>query len=351
MAEQTAPVTPAAPAPAAPTPAAPAAPKTMDTAGADILAARAGQRSQSAPTTSQPTNGTPTPAAGTTPTAPAKPKRAFKFDHAEEEADETWFADEAKWTRLKDLAEKGYGSDRRIERTRTETRESLNKAWNDCAAENGFDVVPAPGTKSGWKFVAKQQPATPAAATTETADPLAKEEAEIRARVKTQEATGEDFVRLTEIAEKRAKLSAITEWEAKQAAQTAEAAARKSHEDAKGWLFGEVDKFIAARAKSFDGPDQARRTARLRMAAFTAGLTAAEQGRQALDAAKAVIFEEADDLDARTAHYRASLPTQSVKPEAPSIVGAVPAGGSANGHQSKNLDEAGDAILKARWRR
>ena len=94
-------------------------------------------------------------------------------------------------------------------------------------------------------------------------------------------------------AAERAKLDTIKSWRDEQAkaeqqaraardAETAKTQTAKLQEDAEKWVLGEADKFIAARAKSFEGPDSARRTARLRTLALSAAKEAAAKGEDAI---------------------------------------------------------------------
>lgn len=343
------------------TPAAPAAPSkpTSTREAVDrIIASEGSQPSQgtSTGTTTPSTQGTPAPAAGSTPAAPAKPKRTFKFDHTEEEVDATWLDDEAKWTRLKEYAERGYGHERVVKRTQSETAEAVRIAWNKLLAKNGFDVVQDPSdTEFGWKVVQRQQAATPAAQT--PADPLAKEEADLIPLAEQGDVNA--ILRLRKIDHERAKLAAasakdaaIQEWESRQREAAAKAAAEReakdNYERAEKYTYDEIDRRIAARAKSFDGPNAERHKARIRSLAFEAARAAAGRGEDFIKAAQSVVFDEADDMDARERHYRDTLPTAPNPPASAPVVGTTPAGG-AGPTKPKTMQEALDLVTPG-WR-
>lgn len=349
MSSQTPTPTPSAAPQATPAaPAAPERPKSLDEA-----LDRVTKPAQEAPKAAAP--------AETAATPPARRSVKVKLDKEEEEIDETWFADEAKAKRLKENFEKGYGSDRRVEREREEARKATAKTWADWLRSQGYEMAQDPTNPSGWKLVAKQV-AKPAAATPDDSDPLAMEEKGLREKIKAAEVVDPDWlIRLSEIRAERAKQGAMKEWEAKQEAQAQKVREARESEDrttqqkamrerALSAVNAEIGKTIEARAKSFDGPDKERRLTRLRALAVAASEeAAADQSKDwdaVLAAAKQVVLDEADDLDARVKHYRESLSQQPQRPEATPIIGTTPAGGGSSG-KPKNIDEALDRVFGA----
>lgn len=306
-----------------------------------------------------------------TPAAPVAPtKRTFKvkLDHEEQEIDlDAEWADEAKRKALVERFEKGYGHDRVVERERKTAAETAHraaidaatKAWNEFLNDNNCDVVRDPGSKHGWKVVPRQV-ATPAQT---TPDPLATEEKALLTKWEGEGLTAAEFTRLREIDRLRAKQETIGEIEARRAkekadAEAAEATRRQTteaeqqaqtrREAADQWLTTETDKFIAARAKSLEGPDKDRRIARVRQLARAAAYAeASRQGstdESVIAAAKAAVWEEADDLDLR------SKPAEPAKPQPPTVVGTAPAGGGGppDKYKGKTTAEKFDAFFASR---
>ena len=296
------------------------------------------------------------------PPPPARKSVKVKLDHEEQEIDESWFADEEKSKRLKETYEKGYGSDRRVARERDEAakvaRADTARQYREWLASHGYETVQDATHPSGWKLVSKQVAMT---AKDTAEDPLAKEEADLNAKIEAAEIVDPKWLRrLGQIDAIRAKDDALKSWRAEQAATEQSARAvrdaeahktqsAKIQEEAEKWVLGETDKFIAARAKSFEGPDSDRRGARIRSLALAAATKAASRGEDAIAAARAVVFEEADDLDARVNAWRGSLGNPPAKPEAPPVVGVAPGGGASS--KPKNIDDAyamAEARLAAR---
>jgi hypothetical protein len=273
---------------------------------------------------------------------PAAPRRSVKvkLDKEETEIDDSWFADEEKSKRLKETFEKGYGFDRAVERARSEATELSKRQWNDWIKAQPFNMVQDSTAPSGWKLVPKQV-AMPAEVPT---DPLAKEEAELQAKIDAAEIVDPKWLRrLSQIDAERAKLGAVKEWDARLAAVTQKAQAEKTRADAEAWLNGEIDKSLTARAKSFEGPDSSRRSVRIRATAFAAGEQAAMRGLDPIAAAQAVVSEEANDLDARQAAWRASLSQAVPQTSPPPVLGATPAGANGTGKSPDlNTDEGWD---------
>lgn len=326
--------------------------KTVSQRMDDILfpSAPAAPASESQPsgaaTSAQPETASTAPAAGSTPAA-ARRLLKLKLDHEEKEIDlDAEYDDEGKRKTLAETYQKGYVYDRALERARTEEAQKVRKAWNEFAADHQMEIVEAPGTKWGWKMVPKQV-TTPAAQTASPdADPLTKEEAEIRARIEAADVVDwKDLDRLSDIKAERAKLAAIKEYESRTNAATQAATAASRYEEAKKWMNGEIGTLVSARTKSFEGVSE-RRMSALRQQAFAAGEAAAKAGQDPVAAAKAVIFEEANDLDAiRGQAARQPTPAAAQpKPNGVPVVGTTPGGASSN-HTKKDWDTEANRIL------
>lgn len=324
------PVTPPIPTPAAaPTPApVQEAPKSIQEAAHRITNPPKAAPAQSAP-----------PAAET-PAAAQKRLLKAKLDKEEKEYDwDEWTKEQWEKGRAKDVIERDYALDHVRDRTQKEAAKAAAAAWNEFLNEENYDVVAAPGTKRGWKVVARAPATTPAVPT----DPLAKEEAELLPLAKEGDVNA--VLRLQDIKAERAKLAAIKEWETRQSAAEAKTSEATRYEEAKKWLTGECDRLLAARAKSLEGKKSADTTARLKQLAFDAGEAAARRGENPVEAAQKLIFDFADDLDARRAEWQSSLPTTPPKPEAPPVLGTSPAGGGGSQPKFKDIYEATRSVI------
>lgn len=343
MSEATpAPTTPT-PAPEAAAPAAPSAPARP--ANMDEALDRINATSRAANERARDEQGkfTPAPESASAPKAPeptAAQKRLLKakFDHEEKDIDfDEWAKEQWEKGRAKEVVERDYGFDRRLERTRAEAVEASRVAWNKFLNDHNYDLVQDPSHPSGWKVVSKQvaMPATSA-----PVDPLAKEEAELLAQAEDGDAKA--VLRITEIRAQRIAQQQFKAWEAAQAQRLQTQEQERAYETAKRDCYAQIDGFLSARAKSFEGPDAAKRTARIRDLAFRAAVEAAQRGEHPLPAAQAVVTEEADGLDARAAFWRTSAVTPAPKPTAPPVLGTTPAVGGAQ--KPKNMDEAYAAV-------
>lgn len=302
-----------------------------------------GQPSPNTPTPDTTSEGAPVPAAGPTPAETKRRLLKVKIDHEEKEIDlEAEYDDEGKRKTLAETYQKGYGYDRALERARSEQAQAVRQAWTEFAEDHGYAVVEAPGTKWGWKLAPKQA-TTPATATSPDTDPLTTEEREIQAKIDAADVVDPKWLRrLSQIDAERARLAAIKEWEGKQSAAAQEAQRARRYEEAKAWMNGEIEKLVTARTKSFDGLSPVR-LARLRQAAFAAAEAAAKAGQDPEAAAKSVIFDEANELDAiRGQSSRATTPP-AAKPSGAPVVGVAPGGGTSK--NGKSVDEIFNEVL------
>lgn len=282
----------------------------------------------------------PAPPAAPAPTAAERRLMKLKIDHNEEDLDwdETW-KDEAKREKARLDLQRGRNADREVERARGEAQASAKKAWNEFISEHGYDIVPAPGTKFGWKFA--QRATTPAA----DSDPLTTEERELQAKADADEATARDLARLSSIRAERAETRALKRFQDEQSAKEQKASGDAAYEKSKGWLFGEIDTILGAHTKSFDGLDRLK--ARIRMDAFRAGEIAAKRGANDADtrgAAHSVIAEAVEDLTGREKKLLASLTATPPQPNSAPVIGTAPAVGGGAKPKFKDIDEAFAAV-------
>jgi hypothetical protein len=307
------------------------------------------------------------PAAAQTPAAAAAAKRLLKLkllDDKEEELDlDETYADETRRGALVADIQKGRNYDRAVEKARKaaeeaathSTVEAQRRAWNAWINKQNFDVVADPSAPDGWKLVSKQSTTTADA----ELDPLTKEAEALQKKCDAGDGEAADFRRLAQIdaetlvIKRERKQRADSEAVAAKARADAAAATRatqqtEAYERAKADVIAETKKVIAARTKSFEGPGSDRLTARLTQDAVVAAEAAAKAGKPWADilaAAKAVVEEEANSLDARAAHWRANLPGAPAAAAAAPIIGATPSGGGGS-PKYRNIDEAYDAVSK-----
>lgn len=327
----------------------PVLPTTPAASAAPVTPASAPQRDTLDKAMERVQAGQPAPSATPAPqTAAAKRLLKLKLlDDKEEELDlDEVYADETRRGALTADIQKGRNYERAIERERRaaadETVKAQRDAWNAWLKKQNYEVVQDPSSPDGWKLVGKQSTTT----ADPELDPLTKEEESLKAGLDAGDVSAVrrqaqiDFQRELILRErKQAAAAAMT------AAQTK---AAQAYQEAKTEVTNEIRKFIAARTKSFDGPDSSRVTDRLLNDAVAAAETAARSGAKwpaVLEAAKAVVFAEADAFDARAAHWRKSLPGAPAETASAPIIGATPSGGGGT-TKYKNIDEAYDAVSK-----
>ena len=272
----------------------------------------------------------PTDATDTAPTdADVVPRKfSVKLDHEDREIDfDALLATDEGKAELKERYEKGYGFDRAVARARQEAQDATLK-WFEA---RGYKPSQVPGAPGGWEVVGPRA-ATPATAAPE---PAAKPDpADNRAELEHIATYGKDddpaaqvkaIRRLSQLDAQEAvakQSKEFDDWKAGQTRSTQDAQQQAKRVSAENDCRAFIRKTIVARAKSFEGPDQARQAQRAMDLAFNLARTSARD----LDEVASVVNAYANDLDARKAHWRESLAKQTPTKEAPPSLSGTPSG-------------------------
>lgn len=289
----------------------------------------------------------------------AAERRAFKIkvDHEEREIDlDAEWADESRRAKLRETWEKGLGFDRVVGRTRQEAHTQGRDQTLAWIKSQGYDIVQNPMTGQ-WTVVPPQQVATPAGgppASAATPSPTAE-----RARLEKIATYGDDndpegqikairaLARLDAEEAAKAKFREFEEWKDALARRAQEEHRARVTAQAEQEVRQQIETAIAARAKSFEGPERERQIER----AIALAMLKARSDAKTLDDVLAVVNQAADDLDARREHWlrQAATPAPAAKkPPArkptPSLDG-VPAGATNGSPKSGKLTGWNDPRL------
>ena len=255
--------------------------------------------------------------------APTPRSITVKTDHAEREVDfDALLKTDEGRKELKERYEKGYGFDRAVERTKTESYSQGRDQTVAWMRSKGFEPKQNPAAPGGWEIVPIVQAATPAA----EASPPAATPDQSAERIALEEKANEgnvaairELARIdaTAAAEKAAaeQFAKFDTWRDGLTRQAQEAQQRTKREHAEQVVTVDIRKAITARAKSFEGPTQDA-TLRIAQAVERDALTKARTDARTLEDVIAVVNQAADDLDARREHWLTQVANQP-KPAAP----------------------------------
>ena len=288
--------------------------------------------------------GTKTPAAAPAPGAAAPAASAApaaddwklkaKFDHEEKDLDFLeWAKEQRAKGRLKEIVERDYGFDRRLARESQEARVARDREIIADLTARGYTLKPNPQNPSVLDiFPPSTAPvAMPSAA---PADPLAKEIADLEGKIRKDATTPgvgadpEDLLKHNRLVAKLEAQQGTKTLEEKQAERERKAVEERAKADqstkyqqAVAAVTKDINGWIDARAKSFEGPKWLRDdcTAKALELAKTPGTTQQH--------VEAFIASRAAELDAMRGAAGDARLAGAAPPKTPPVLSGVPAGG------------------------